>query len=381
MDCAEGRRLLAECRSTEAVSVTDLDRVHGELRPLAAAMAAAMRRIVGVLVVGSVGRSHADGNSEVVQLADYDLIVVSQPLSDVERLWLRRRIERWLRAAPRTSVPLSFGIVGRNRLPHMPFTLFNYEMRYGHSVLTGENPTGYMPAYQSQQMPLIEATRLLLNRGVVLWGDTLLPAGEVNTFEPSEVARRNDKAMLAIGDALLISSGLYHWSYRQRLANVSACSSFDRLNTQVRSGYEAVLNARISGRARQEDVKPVDTAIVLLGIHAQVFRFVEELRLRRTFPRWNDYLMATLEYPDYLMPSRLKRIARLALAFGLPRGHGFYRNHLGQAPEEVLLRAFPALAYGRGSKALLRTTLNCSRDTSDRRALWRHFEHAWAATR
>jgi hypothetical protein len=44
----------------------------------------------------------------------------------------------------------------------------------------------------------------------------------------------------------------------------------------------------------------------------------------------------------------------LGRGFGRPQGQGFYSTQLGRPPEEVLLKAFPRLAYDRD---LGRTTL------------------------
>lgn len=342
------------------------------------------RRNVTVLAVGSVGWAHMEARSAVdAHVADYDLIVVADHLTEPERVLHRRRIDRWLgQAAGTFALPVAVGILHRSALPRLPFTLFNYEMRYAHRVLAGADPTDDMPLYRADQMPLIEATRLLLNRGVLLWGDSLLSGRALSQNETALVAQRNRKALLAMGDALLMASRAYHWSYRVRLARVADCSVFDHFQSAgLRGRYAGALEGKIDGDAGSaEGCPPREQAASLLELHAAVFRCVEERRLRRTIADWREYATAMLHYPRYLAPSRLKRLARLVRAFGAPRGNGFYRRHGRYAPEEVLLGAFPSLAYGGAEPVNPRHMLNWQPRGSPTSptALWHRFHSVWA---
>jgi hypothetical protein len=355
--------------------------VEDDLHCLAQELPRRMGRLeVSVLAVGSVGRAHQEANSAAPpQIADYDLILVVNQLSEVERLYYRRRIDRWLRTAgPSFRVPVSVGILRRSAFPTLPFTLFNYEMRYGYRVLAGSDPIIHMPLYRVKEMPLIEATRLLLNRGVPLWGDSVSVRPVASFDSESAMARRCQKALMAIGDALMIADGVYDWSYSGRLVNALRCNAFDAFGRDLRSRYMNALESRLGRGSSWENSQPGEDASALLRVHAAVLRFVEERRLGHTFSRWDDYMKGALQYPHYLRPSWLKSLAHMVRAFGPPRGNGFYRRHFWQAPEEILLRAFPCFAYSAEGAGGWNRALNWSPPERPAPvALWERFQHAW----
>jgi hypothetical protein len=341
-------------------------------------------REVSILAVGSVGRAHSEAESAApVMLTDYDIVVIANRLTEAERIVARRRIGRWLRSVGESfSVPISVGILRRSDLPFRPFTLFNYEMRYGHQLLAGDDPTICMPPYRAEQMPYIEATRLLLNRGVPLWGDRARSKSLMRRDEVSGTGVRNRKALLAIGDALLIVAGAYHWSYRGRLANLARCTAFESFDESLRARYTTELEHRIAGTWSRDGLDQADEAADLLSVHAAAFRFVEERRLGRSFSNWREYTTSNLQYPRYLTPSRLKRFLHLVSSFGPPRGSGFYRRHVGRAPEEVLMRAFPSCAYGAVGTEWLEPALNWPRSQPPTPvAIWENFYRAWTRVR
>jgi hypothetical protein len=338
-----------------------------------------------LLAVGSVGRAHAEG-ATAVEPEDYDLIVVARGLGLVERKLRRRSLDRLLHhLGPSAGRPVSIGILSAESLPHLPFTLFNYEMRNAHLLLAGSDPTGSFPAFPVERMPLIEATRLLLNRGVPLWGDALaLRRGQPAARELAATASRNRKAVMAIGDALLIREGRYHWSYGRRMERAARCAAFlAYADARLGERYRAALEAKLGGSPPEADGPSVRRETEeMLELHARVLRDVEERRLGRPIRSWNEYLSGPIAYPEALAGSGPKRLFRLLRDFGPPRGVGFYRHNHGEAAESVLLRTFPALAYGdaasgeRSAGRLLNWRPPRERDES---AVWERFHAVWSA--
>jgi hypothetical protein len=377
---------LPPCEITSVmVHPTSWGSVAEELHVLAKGLRRCLRgREMSVLAVGSVGRAHMEAGSTGSMLpTDYDIVVIAHRLSEAERLMARRRIHRWLRTvSPSFSVPVSVGLLRSSDLPRRPFTLFNYEMRYGHQVLVGDDPTPSMPLYRVEQMPHIEATRLLLNRGVLLWGDRTRSKAPGGGEEASGTGLRNAKALLAIGDALLIVDGAYHWSYQGRLANAGRRAAFESFGEDLRARYITELKSRIAGISSVGRFGQSEETSALLSIHAAVLRFVEERRLGRSFSNWRDYAECDLQYPRYLTPSWIKRFAHLIGAFGPPRGSGFYRRHVGRAPEEVLLGAYPSCAYGSAGADWLKSALNWPpSDLPTPLAVWENFHRVWTRAR
>jgi hypothetical protein len=343
-------------------------------------------RLFSIVAAGSLGRLHAEGVITTRQhVEDYDLIIITSSASDVLRLFHRRLMRQWLGEESRTfAVPVSMGILKLAELQILPFTLFNYELRHVSQVLFGKDPVPEMPAYQSNGMPLIEATRLLLNRGVLLWGDlTRLDDGEPPENELQNIALRRRKVVLGIGDALLISARSFHWAYQRRIEGAPRCAVFDRLGLgDFRSRYVEALVERLIGQvtpalSRQELREDLRQ---LLSIHEAAFRYVEACRLGYPCTDWAQYSEANLLYPRYLGRSYARRLVHLRKGFGLPRGSGFYRAQLGRTAEEVLLRAFPRLAYESDmTQATLRRFLNWPAERlPSRLSVSRCFHDVWA---
>jgi hypothetical protein len=344
-------------------------------------------RLLSILAVGSVARADAEGRvASRLTVEDYDLIVVLKRANMVERVLVRRVVARLLaREAENLAVPIAAGFMAWPELALLPFTLFNYEMRNAHRVLLGPDPTPEMPDYDPATMPLIEATRLLLNRGVLLWGDHLrLRSGNLVDRQLRAIALRNRKVVLALGDAVLITSGRYHWSYGQRMRSAWGCRLFDDFtDVGLVDRYLAAITAKLSGEVPEMDVSPLRSdSMALLAAHERVFRVVEEARLGRPCETWEQYAGGPLDYPPYLVRPPVTRALQLWEAFGLPRGNGFYRAHLHHPVEEVLLRAFPLLAYtGANGPDFLRRYLNWAPGASgDPASIWRQFSRSWATT-
>jgi hypothetical protein len=340
--------------------------------------------LVSVLAVGSIGRAHVTRRSlGATSIEDYDLIVVVDLSSDLARSQLRRRISRWLHETCRQSrPPVSVGIRLRRELPRLPFTLFHYEMRHAYRIIAGTDPTPEMPLLRAADLPLIEATRLLLNRGVLLWGDCVQAAhGGLAVANADRLALTVRKVVLALGDAVLIANRAYHWSYAERLTSVERCSGFDRFAERALGPlYKHALEAKVEGkRTEAAPTELLESLPSLLGLHEVVFRDVEQRRLGRSVKDWSRYADGDVAYPGDLTPSRLKRLSRAWRVFGMPRSIGFARAQATRTAEEILLRAFPALAYvGPTALGSLSPRLNVLSAGADARAVWQQFHRAWA---
>lgn len=344
-------------------------------------------RVHSILVVGSIGRASAEGRAPSArEIEDYDLVAVVDHLGPVRRALIRRRLAERLTQTTKAGLPVSLGIVTLDELPALPFTLFNYEMRYGYRVLFGRDPTPAMPDFDSAEMPLIEATRLLLNRGVYVWGDALLlKTGDPGDEELRAIAHRKRKAWMAIGDALIIGDRSFHWSYGERIAAARRCTPLNEIGGEELLGrYVRAHRDKISGAHEVVDRTVLrDELRELLSVHETVFRFIEEMRLGRAIDSWRRYAEEICSYPDYLLPALPRRIVRLGMAFGLPRAPEFVLYSPRRAPEEVLLRAFPALAYrGARDPRFLGRHLNWRpRVVPDPLTVWERFHAAWARGR
>jgi hypothetical protein len=339
-------------------------------------------RLFSLVAVGSVGRAYAAGlQASRLRPDDYDVVAIV----DTDLITARRLERKTTRALAGVSGflgrPVSLGVFRKTELPQLPFTLFNYELRYGSHVLDGRDPSEALPPYQVERMPLIEATRLLLNRGVMLWGDALSVRNSVLLpHDTLKIAARNRKAIMAFGDALLIAQGGFHWSYSRRVERAHTCGLFDRVGVpHLRQRYTEATIRKLEGEPPKVNAETLPSETQLLfSVHEQLFRYLEELRLERELGEWDLYAVSNLGYPENLREASLKRLVHLLQTFGPPRGNEFYRWHWTRSVEEVLLMAFPHIAYQSPDVSFLRRALNWhGRSDPAPVAVWNFFRRLW----
>ena len=104
------------------------------------------------------------------------------------------------------SVYLLFPFLSRKLKPTMAI----YDLKYGSKVIYGKDYLEKIPNFKPGDIPLWEGIRLLFNR----MAEALEHFSLENPNE--EVVFWTDKVILACQDALLLSLGEYHYSYRKR---------------------------------------------------------------------------------------------------------------------------------------------------------------------
>ncbi len=198
----------------------DLDLITKAVRPHADA---------GILL-GGYGRGEGtpfilpDGTQ--TPFNDYDLVVIVGTVNSAVKMHFKS-LEKQL--AEKVGLPVDLCPYARAELPTREFSLLNYEMKYGHIVLWGdENILQNLPAYPHGKIPLSEGSRLLLNRGKLLLDiKQRLAAPEPLT----ETARLQfikfiHKIRLAFGDCALLAAGKYDIAYsvkKERISTIGEC--------------------------------------------------------------------------------------------------------------------------------------------------------------
>jgi hypothetical protein len=105
------------------------------------------------------------------------------------------------------------------KLRSSPPSMFCYDLVTGHHWLAGHEAllAGTEHHREAGDIPLSEATRLVMNRGSgLLFAREVLERQEWTAENADFVARNIAKAELALGDAVLTVYGRYHWSCRER---------------------------------------------------------------------------------------------------------------------------------------------------------------------
>jgi hypothetical protein len=181
------------------------------------------QKLEGLALGGGYGR----GEGGVLQTPAGD-----QPYNDLEFYvfvrglpWLNER--RYAKAldelseelSPIAGLELEFKITSAAKLRRSPQNLFYHDLIMGHRWLLGDDPlfAGCEHHRAAETIPLSEATRLLMNRcSGLLFARGELEHESFSSDDADFVGRNIAKTGLALGDAVLIAFGKYHWSCRER---------------------------------------------------------------------------------------------------------------------------------------------------------------------
>lgn len=173
-----------------------------------------------IVLTGGYGRGEGtpfQKKGEQTPFNDYDLVVVSHPLSRAARKQLQgslHQIEK--QCSDKLGIPVDLYLHTTHTLQSAEASLLNYEMRIGHQVLYGAHDIfSLMPSYNLANLCLSEGTRLLLNRGKLLL-DVKVGLGGPRPLTEEELLRFQKfiwKCHLAFGDCVLLAHGDYDVSY------------------------------------------------------------------------------------------------------------------------------------------------------------------------
>lgn len=148
---------------------------------------------------------------------DYDLVaVVGRVPGEAQRRRLQDRL-----AAELGMDLVDVRFVRSARLERLPFTMFWADLRRTGRVLWGDpDILGRLPAYNLARLPLVEGRKLLFNRLMCLI--EAYPAEPLNDAAWFRSAHWLAKCAFACADAALISQGLYHSSYAEKIKRLKS---------------------------------------------------------------------------------------------------------------------------------------------------------------
>lgn len=189
-------------------------------------------RLEGILLGGGYGR----GEGGVLRTAAGD-----QPYNDLEFYVLLRGstvLNEWRYRAPLgelahalsgpAGIEVEFKVISAASLRRGPVTMFSYDLVRAHRRVCGPADllAGCMHHERAENIPLAEATRLLLNRCTgLLFAQHRLDGLSVTPDDADFIERNLAKAKLALGDAVLTAAGQYHWSCRERVRRLAALAA------------------------------------------------------------------------------------------------------------------------------------------------------------
>jgi len=319
------------------------------------------QKLEGLALGGGYGR----GEGGVLKTPAGD-----QPYNDLEfyvfvrgHLWLNER--RYAKSLHQlgeklslvAGVELEFKITSAVKLRRSPQNLFYHDLVMGHRWLLGDDRllAGCEHHGDARAIRLSEATRLLMNRcSGLLFAREKLEHERFPAEDADFVGRNIAKTELALGDAVLIAFGKYHWSCLERgqrlndLATTEHLPWLDEVRQRHAAGVEFKLQPHRSSLSRdalQKHFREVSSLAL------RVWLWLENRRLDCDCRSVADYASSCInKWPD---TNRWRNRLANVRVFGL-RTLLLSRN--SRHPRERILNALAFLLWARAetSPALTR---------------------------
>jgi hypothetical protein len=203
------------------------------------------------------------------------------------------------------GVEMEFKIDSVTLLRRRTPSLFDHDLIMGHRWLLGDDRlfAGCEQHRDPQKLPLSEATRLLMNRcsGLLFAREKLSP-NRFRTEDADFVCRNISKTELALGDAVLIALGKYHWSCLergQRLRRLRAAAELPWIQ-EIRKRHGEGIQFKLQPyRSRLSRAALLQQLLLTSALALRVWLWLEERRLGVEFQYPTDYVASPIDkWPD-----------------------------------------------------------------------------------
>jgi len=186
--------------------------------------------LLALVLAGSFGRGegsicrHDDGRVEPIN--DYDFLIVLKASAPA---MARETLAKWeLECSRITGMRwIDFSTLSESRLPRLPLTQANYDLKFGGHVVAGRTDVlSVIPEYRAEEIPLKEAQILLTTRFWCFIGTEpqriLREASSLNPDEHRVALQQLSKALIASGDSHLMSERIYCVKYAEKARRIAA---------------------------------------------------------------------------------------------------------------------------------------------------------------
>jgi len=252
-----------------------------------------LNRIDSILLGGGFGR----GEGSVVfrkgaydPLNDYDITVVTKYFKYPDPELLGKCISALDHLAEGMSVKqIDLNVMPKWKLKIQSSSIARYELKNGYKVLHGNDPQ-IIYSNKARNIPLEEGVKYFRTRGSGLLIAYLLinNYGKFKENERVEYAQFEiNKAWIAIGDALLIKTNNYHYSYYNRSQTLSKVGTdHPIILNKYRTAVDEKLNPQHRIISREELIEEYQKVI---GTFIDQFIEFEEFRFLRNFESIDGY--------------------------------------------------------------------------------------------
>lgn len=203
------------------------------------------------------------------------------------------------------GVELEFKITSQAKLQRSPQSLFFHDLLMGHRWLLGDDRllAGCEHHRDAGTLPLSEATRLLMNRcSGLLFAREKLEHANFSSDDADFVSRNIAKTELALGDAVLMAFGQYHWSCLERGRRLRALASTTDLPwiEEVRRHHAAGVEFKLHPRRSPHSCHELQEQFgAVTSLAWEVWLWLENRRLGCEFQSAAEYALSGInKWPD-----------------------------------------------------------------------------------
>ena len=324
-------------------------------------------KIVDIILTGGFGKSegglyYSKTHKKMQILNDIDLLVILKPNFFINYFFCKKYIEDKVNKISIKynikQIDLSFRSV--KMLKNSKFTVANYEIKNGYKNLYSNfSLFDSMPNYNNEKIPIEEGKNYLFNRGSGL----LIPLLYLKYFKLLELKEQQwvnfhvetNKAIIAIGDSILIEKKLYHYSYLKRMEIFKKISNydfpnFDLLKDKYIYALECKLmveseNKSIYGKINYKNMK--NDLLDIIKIFENYFIFFEQKRLSVKINNWINYHKLVSKSKRNINFSDLSRIYSLFKKNGIIKLliNKNVRNKIHMVNNTYLISVLPLLLF------------------------------------
>jgi len=302
-------------------------------------------QFMAIALMGGYGRGEGTPyrrQGKVFPYNDYDLMIVGKEMSYLKRKQIAHRINKLEKPlSDELGIHVDLAFQSLNALKSSEHSLMNYELKKGHKILWGEaDALSAMPQDDFSKVPLMEGTRLLMNRGDLLFSveERLQSALDEKSLE--RVWRYLLKNYLAFGDCILIIKELYdiHYSTKEKLIEqIGQDESIPHCRRLIELYHLAIAFKQYGDKKILSHLNPMEAFDETRELFNQFFLWYEGKRLDTSLQSIADYVKALEKSPhDH------QWLKAMALNFILLKRHAVTPSFswLFYHPR---LRCFPAL--------------------------------------
>ena len=245
---------------------------------------------------------------------DFDLFVISRERISLSEkvLQITRKYEEQLGIEVDIGKPLTLDMI--RGLPHQ---LMWQDLLESHKVIVGDPKilSENAPSYLSENLPQVEALRLLLNRGSGLLQAILhCYAGmqEANHVLPDQdfIRRNREKCTLAIGDSLLITHQLYTPPLTKRMETLqkqSVSLPIPHAN-RVLCLYEQAARFKTQPDSLTQEQPPLSDLQEIAELWVEIMLYCERTRTGKNWKLASEYAQDHfLREPEQHTPRNILR--------------------------------------------------------------------------